>query len=73
MSLSRSVVAAVWATGILQGLCWDVLFIAGLFLVGVGIWHWSIPATYVYAGLVLSGGSVLVSRVTMKPRAPKEP
>lgn len=70
--MRRSAVAVLWSSGLIQSAVPDVALLTGLVLIGVGISHWSGPATYIYAGAVLVGGSVLVA-LSRRPNAPKEP
>lgn len=57
---AQSMTERVIATGVIQSVSTDLGVVTGAALVGVGIWQLSHPAVWIYAGVLVSAGSVLV-------------
>lgn len=59
-------------TGVLQSYGTDLGCIAGLALIGWGIHQWSVPATMIFAGVVVIAVSVLLAIDRKRRPAVKE-
>jgi hypothetical protein len=51
----------------------DVLVLAGVSTVAVGIGLWSIPASLIFVGTSLTLAGVMWDRITAKPAPPAKP
>ena len=73
-SRRRSLGVRIWRSGILQALSTDLAILVGVALIGVGIAHVSTAALWIYAGVVLIAGAVLVglSADRERTRAPRK-